>query len=75
LFFRWIVDSCASNDVQLFATTHSLEALDAILAADTSSEEDIVAYRLEQHRGRTVAQRYGENLLKRLRLDRGAEVR
>lgn len=73
--FRWLVEACASNDVQLFATTHSLEALDAILAADTTPEEDIVGYRLESSGTRVVAHRYGEDLLKRLRLERGADVR
>lgn len=74
--FRWIVDSCAKNNVQLFAATHSLEALDAILAADTTPEEDIVAYRLEQQQlGQATVHRYGESLLRRLRVERGAEVR
>lgn len=73
--FRWIVDSCAQNNVQLFATTHSLEALDAILAADTTPEEDVVAFRLEQQVGRAIVHRYGENLLRRLRVERGVEVR
>ena len=73
--FRWLVDACASNDVQLFATTHSLEAIDAILAADTTPEEDIVGYRLEAVDARVIAHRYSEDLLKRLRIERGAEVR
>jgi hypothetical protein len=73
--FRWVVDVCASNDVQLFATTHSLEAIDAILAADTTPEEDIVGYRLESKDTRVIAHRYSEDLLKRLRVERGADVR
>lgn len=31
--YKWLVDSCEKLNVQLVATTHSLEALDAILAA------------------------------------------
>jgi hypothetical protein len=73
--FRWIVEACVANDVQLFATTHSLEAIDAILAADTTPEEDIVGYRLESTGTRVIAHRYGEDLLKRLRIERGADVR
>jgi hypothetical protein len=73
--FRWIVETCATCDVQLFATTHSVEAIDAILAADTTPEEDIVGYRLGTTNGRVVAQRYGESLLRRLRVERGADVR
>jgi hypothetical protein len=73
--FRWIVEACVTNDVQLFATTHSLEAIDAILAADTTPEEDIVGYRLELKGTRVVTHRYSEDLLKRLRIERGADVR
>lgn len=73
--FRWIVDACASNDVQLFATTHSLEAIDAILAADTTPSEDIVGYRLESKGTRVVTHRYSEDILKRLRTERGIDVR
>lgn len=73
--FRWLVDACKQYNVQLFATTHSLEAVDAILAADTTPEEDIVGFRLEREEERTVARRYGEDLLKRLRYERGLDVR
>ncbi|HWO24268.1 MAG TPA: AAA family ATPase [Kofleriaceae bacterium] len=73
--FRWIVEACAANDVQLFVTTHSLEAIDAILAADTTPEEDIVGYRLDPTETTVSAHRYGEDLLKRLRFERGADVR
>jgi hypothetical protein len=73
--FRWLLDACAKYRVQVFATTHSLEALDAILAVDTTPEEDIVAYRLEREDDRTTARRYGEDLLKRVRYERGLDVR
>jgi hypothetical protein len=73
--FGWMVAACQQRGVQLFLTTHSLEAIDAILAADTTPEEDIVAYRLERQGEETRAKRYGEDLLKRLRFERGLEVR
>lgn len=73
--FRWMLDACKEHNVQLFATTHSLEALDAVLEADTTPEEDIVGYRLERADDGTSAKRYGEDLLKRLRSERGLDVR
>ncbi len=73
--FRWMLDACKEYNVQLFVTTHSLEALDAILAADTTPEEDIVGFRLEPSDDGTRARRYGEDLLKRLRSERGLDVR
>lgn len=73
--FRWMLDACKKYKVQLFVTTHSLEALDAMLVVDTTPEEDIVGYRLEPTADGTKVQRYGEDLLKRLRSDRGLDVR
>jgi hypothetical protein len=71
--FRWVVEACTEHDVQMFATTHSLEAIDAILAADTTPAHDIVGFRLGAQGDHT--QRYGEPLLRRLRFERGADVR
>jgi energy-coupling factor transporter ATP-binding protein EcfA2 len=73
--FRWMLDACKQYSIQLFVTTHSLEAVDAILGADTTEAEDIVGFRLEPTAERTVAKRYGEDLLKRLRYERGLDVR
>jgi energy-coupling factor transporter ATP-binding protein EcfA2 len=73
--FRWLLDTSASFNVQLVVTTHSLEAVDAILAADVTPEEDIVCFRLERSTDGVHAQRLSENLLKRIRLERGAEIR
>ncbi|QRK11239.1 AAA family ATPase [Archangium violaceum] len=73
--FRWMLEACKQHDVQLFATTHSLEVVDAILGADDTREEDIVGFRLERGEGRTSARRFGEDLLKRMRYERGLDVR
>lgn len=73
--FRWMLSACKQYNVQLFATTHSLEAVDAVLGVDTTPEEDIVGYRLERTEGRSVAKRFGEGMLKRLRYERGLDVR
>jgi AAA15 family ATPase/GTPase len=74
--FRWMVHACEANNLQLFATTHSLEAIDALLAADeTPAREDIVGYRLEAAGQTVTVRRYGEDLLRRLRIERGVEVR
>ncbi|MFY0527257.1 AAA family ATPase [Archangium gephyra] len=73
--FRWMLAACKQYDVQVFATTHSLEVVDAILGADETPEEDIVGFRLERTEGRTSARRFGEDLLKRMRYERGLDVR
>ncbi|WNG62352.1 AAA family ATPase [Archangium gephyra] len=73
--FRWMLAACKQYDVQVFATTHSLEVVDAILGADDTREEDIVGFRLERTEGQTLARRFGEDLLKRMRYERGLDVR
>ncbi|MEG5038296.1 MULTISPECIES: AAA family ATPase [unclassified Microcoleus] len=72
--FAWIVDWCQRLDVQLFATTHSLEAIDAMLEA-SNSETDLVLYRLEKKESQTKAIRLERERLHRLREDLGLEVR
>jgi len=73
--YSWLVRACRDLDVQLFVTTHSLEAIDALLAADTTPEEDIVAFKLGRQAGQSVVKRYGEDQLKWMRFERGLEVR
>jgi AAA15 family ATPase/GTPase len=72
--FAWVVQWCKQMNVQLFATTHSLEAIDAILDA-SDSETDLVLYRLEKQESQTKAVRIERERLHRLREDLGQEVR
>jgi hypothetical protein len=73
--FAWLVESCRKHDVQLFATTHSLEALDAILDASSGDLTEIAGYRFHDARRATPPQRYDGEQLHRLRYERGLEVR
>ncbi len=72
--FKWLVRWCKELDVQLFATTHSLEAVDALLSA-TESESDLVLYRLELKETHTRVVRHDWNRLMLLREELGQEVR
>jgi predicted ATP-dependent endonuclease of OLD family len=72
--FIWLVKWCEQMDVQLFATTHSLEAVDALLGS-TELASDLVLYRLEPKDMQTRVIRHGWNRLKRLREELGQEVR
>lgn len=72
--FNWLVKWCKEMNVQLFATTHSLEAVDALLDV-TESASDLVLYRLEPKEAQTVVIRHDWNRLKRLREEQGQEVR
>lgn len=72
--FKWLVQSCKELDVQLFATTHSLEAVDSLLEV-TEAESDLVLHRLEPKETHTRVVRHDWSRLKLLREDLGQEVR
>jgi AAA15 family ATPase/GTPase len=72
--FAWIVQWCKQMNVQLFATTHSLETVDAMLDA-SDSETDLVLYRLEKRESQTKAIRLDRETLHIVRDELGQEVR
>ncbi|MFM8332364.1 MAG: AAA family ATPase [Candidatus Methylumidiphilus sp.] len=74
--FEWLVTSARTLHIQVFVTTHSLEALDALVSArPLLGEEDIVAFHLTQTAERTLGKRLYGDLLRRLRFERGLDVR
>ena len=62
-------------NVQVFATTHSLEAVDAVLKALEHDPEALVAYQLNKTQEGTRVKRMPEDLLNRVRLQRGLDIR
>lgn len=72
--FDWLVKACVHNNVQLFATTHSLEALDSIIEVSRNSA-NLVVYRLQQDKEQTTATRFDKDMIIRLREELGQEVR
>ncbi len=70
--FTWLIKACKINKTQLFVTTHSLEAVDAMLDAD-SEKDEVVAFRLNDNN--KPPQRFAGELLQRLRSNRGLDVR
>lgn len=73
--FNWLVNACIRNNVQLIATTHSLEALDALLDASIDERASLVVYRLQQEQQQTTATRFDKEMTRRLREDLGMELR
>ena len=72
--FQWLVKWSKEMNVQIFATTHSLEAIDSLLAVNDGSL-DLVLYRLEPQENQTKVVRHNWSRLKRLRENLGMEVR
>ncbi|MDX1970228.1 MAG: AAA family ATPase [Planctomycetaceae bacterium] len=73
--FAWMSKVASQLDVQLIATTHSLEAVDAISASMANCIDDLATYHLEQLCGKTNAKRISGELLLRIRHERGLDVR
>ncbi|MDP2220643.1 MAG: AAA family ATPase, partial [Hydrogenophaga sp.] len=82
-FFAWILQIAKQRQVQVFMTTHSLEALDALLMAmpGEAADDDVVVFQLHRHQAQEPAsdqvqvKRFAGDLLHRLRFDRGLDVR
>ena len=70
--FSWLTETCRQRKIQLFVTTHSLEAIDAMLQTEIATD-DIVAFRLNSEG--QPPQRFSGDLLHRLRSERGLDVR
>lgn len=74
--FLWLVRWCQEMNIQLFATTHSLEAVDSLLSATSSiSTNDLVLYRLEKEDNESCVVRLDQERLRRIRNNLGLEVR
>lgn len=73
--FNWLVDFCCKYNVQLFATTHSLETIDAIIEICKGKEIDLVGYRLQKGDVQTTTKRFDKEYLTRLREELGVDLR
>jgi len=62
-------------DVQVFATTHSLEAVDAVLGTLPNARDELVGYHLAIDGESRRAKRYTGDLWERLRFERGLDIR
>ncbi|WP_423597942.1 AAA family ATPase [Roseateles sp. MS654] len=71
---KWLARVTRELGVQVFATTHSLDAVDALLAAEVDAH-DLAAYRIKQGDERTECQHFPFDSLKRLRYERGLDIR
>ena len=73
--FAWLANAAKQFDVQIIATTHSLEAVDAIAQSVNDRIDDLVTFHLDQTEQETRVKRIPGELLLRLRRERGLDVR
>jgi energy-coupling factor transporter ATP-binding protein EcfA2 len=72
--FPILLRTCHEFNVQLFVTTHSLEAIDAILASETHEPNVVVAFHLPAAQTGT-AKRFTGEILENIRFERGLDIR
>ncbi len=75
LFIQRLLEVCNKNNIQLFLTTHSLEAIDTILNDCQNKINDIAVYHLQSTKLSTKIKRYSGERLVELRNDIGFDVR
>ncbi|WP_075094279.1 AAA family ATPase [Planctomyces sp. SH-PL14] len=73
--FTWLSKVAEKLDVQVFATTHSLEVVDAIAESMAGAGAELITYHLDQTPEGTNVKRIPGELLLRLRRERGLDVR
>jgi ABC-type Mn2+/Zn2+ transport system ATPase subunit len=73
--FRWLENAAAAFSVQVYATTHSLEAIEAIVRnVDLNARSDLSAYTIDSDRDDGV-KRFTGGMLDRLVRQRGLDIR
>ena len=73
--FSWLIDVAREYRMQVAVTTHSLDAVDAIVASAGKKLDDLVTFHLDQTAKETKVNRIAGDLLFRLRHERGLDVR
>jgi hypothetical protein len=73
--FTWLVSACKTYKVQLFATTHSLEAVDALLGSPDIGASEVVTFKLGNSDHENRVRRLSGDVVRRLREERGLDVR
>lgn len=73
--FRWLLEAARRRNIQIFATTHSEEALSKFLLNNQDYGLEISVYRLENNSGHIIARRFSEKKAKRIIIENGGDLR
>lgn len=74
--FSWLLSACKIFNVQLFVTTHSLEAISSLVSCAVENIDcELACYRLEKNDNEVYAKRFSERELDSMVNGRGFDVR
>lgn len=74
-FIGWVVDAAKDLNIQVFATTHSIECIDAVLGSNIGKDSALSLFKLKRENGQASCQRITGANLKKLRHELGQDVR
>ena len=70
----WIASAAEERDIQIFLTTHSSEAVNALVQAQKKQQIDMSAYRLEHYMGDTFVKQFRSDELLELENKQGMDI-
>ena len=73
--YPWLAHACRTENVQMIATTHSLEAIDTISGLTSISIKELAGYQLHRGAEGQEPKRYTGGMLRRLVHESGLDVR
>ena len=73
--FQWLLEACRHYEIQLFVTTHSLEAISTLARCATDYVSELACYRLEKYNNNNRVRRYSEQMLDSIVNGSGLDVR
>lgn len=73
--FSWLLKSAKRQNVQIFTTTHSEEALSNFLTNNENYGLNISVFRLESDQGQIIARRFSEEKARRIIIENGGDLR
>ncbi len=74
-FFVGLHQLCEELNVQVFMTTHSLDAVDSVLRAFGDQSSSVVGFHLDKADGVRTLKRFSGGMMERLRFERGLDIR
>lgn len=74
-FIKWIMKICQDNEIQVFLTTHSMEAIDIILESTQKDFDKVACYRLEKDEEEISVTRFSGEKLYNIRNTMGVDIR
>jgi AAA15 family ATPase/GTPase len=72
---NWLLESAKKLNIQIFASTHSLNCIDAVLKSSSDIVKDLSLYKIESYEGKGSCKKIPGESLKQLRYELGQDVR